>query len=590
MRSSRRHQIRQATRRCAWHFDVRARRTSAWRRSSSSMRPRWRRHSTRAARKWTTTTRHLRRPLPLRDFPRSSRCSGRALLRRGAIPWRASSAGCVPSPCACAALPLSWSPTSAQLIELARLEVARVSTLGIAGFDTPLSGDAMTEAAIALDGVRELFADAGPGFWNSLAPARRLFDASLVRAAVYLRAHPDFDSFNRLAFITEYAAPVTQALDQIRKQASTVPVRIPRAWRASSSSVFDTDAFDVRAYAPTTAPRSSRELIELGRRLFFDVRLSGTGARSCASCHNPATAFQDGLVRASSIRPDAPRVARNTPTLINAALAPAQFVDERSVTLEDQVLEVLRSPAEMASSAEQAAAALSRRLVDARDVRSRVPRRRHRFPPLRVRQSLAAFVRSLVSLDSRFDRAVRPGGDTTLLDDDEKRGFTLFMGKAKCGTCHFAPLFNGTSPPLYMSSDLEVIGTPISPSSPTDVDPDSGRARIDHLPLHLRAFKTPSSAERDADRAVHAQRRVPVTRRGVAVLRPRRRGWRGRADRKPDPCDRLTSPVEHGAAADCGVSWSPDRYGWDRLERCVGKALSPERGPRRAISGAVTCL
>lgn len=382
-------------------------------------------------------------------------------------------------------------PTPAQLIELARLELARVSTLAIAGFDTPLSGDAMTEAAIALEGVRELFAEAGPGFWNDLAPARRSFDTSLVRAAEYLRVHPDFDSFNRLAFITEYAAPVAHAIDQLRKQASTVPVRIPRAWRASSASVFDADAFDVRAYAPTTAPRPSPELIQLGRQLFFDVRLSGTGTRSCASCHNPATAFQDGVVRASSIRPDAPRVARNTPTLINAALAPAQFMDERSVTLEDQVLEVLRSPAEMASSAERAAAALS---ADS-SVRAMFARAYHDDSPvsaLRVRQSLAAFVRSLVSTNSRFDRAVRPGGDTTVLDDDERRGFTLFMGKAKCGTCHFAPLFNGTSPPMYMSSDLEVVGTPISPSSPTDVDPDSGRARIDHLPLHLRAFKTPS--------------------------------------------------------------------------------------------------
>ncbi len=381
-------------------------------------------------------------------------------------------------------------PTSAQLIEIARLELARVSTLGIAGFDAPLSGDAMVEAALALDGVRELFAEAGPGYWSALTLARRSFDTPLARAAKYLRDHPDFDSFNRLAFITQYAVPATHALDRLRTEASTVPVRIPRAWRASSASVFDSDAFDVRVYAPTTAPRPSPELIALGRQLFFDVKLSGTGTRSCASCHNPATAFQDGLVRAASIRPNGPPVARNTPTLINAALAPSQFMDERSVTLEDQVLEVLRSPAEMASSAEQAAATLSR---DS-SMRSVFARAYHDDKPisaLRVRQALAAFVRGLVSLRSRFDRAVQPGGDTTALDDDERNGFRLFMGKAKCGTCHFAPLFNGTSPPMYMSSDVEVIGTPRAPSTPTDVDPDSGRARIDHLPLHVRAFKTP---------------------------------------------------------------------------------------------------
>ena len=66
------------------------------------------------------------------------------------------------------------------------------------------------------------------------------------------------------------------------------------------------------------------------------------------------------------------------------------------------------------------------------------------------------------------------------------------MGKAACGTCHFAPLFNGNTPPLYQASDVEVIGTPVSPARPSVVDPDSGRGGIDHLPLHVRAFKTPT--------------------------------------------------------------------------------------------------
>ncbi len=110
--------------------------------------------------------------------------------------------------------------------------------------------------------------------------------------------------------------------------------------------------------------------------------------------------------------------------------------------------------------------------------------------PLRLRQALAAYVRSLVALNSRFDRAVR--GDTGLLTQQERRGFTLFMGKAACGSCHFAPLFSGNTPPLFHSNDVEVIGTPATPSEMAKLDSDSGRAKIDHLSLHLRAFKTPS--------------------------------------------------------------------------------------------------
>ena len=82
-------------------------------------------------------------------------------------------------------------------------------------------------------------------------------------------------------------------------------------------------------------------------------------------------------------------------------------------------------------------------------------------------------------------------GDTAALTGTERRGFNLFMGKAGCGTCHFAPLFGGSTP-LYLSSDVEVIGVPRSPRRPSELDPDSGRARVDGLSRHLHAFKTPS--------------------------------------------------------------------------------------------------
>jgi len=78
------------------------------------------------------------------------------------------------------------------------------------------------------------------------------------------------------------------------------------------------------------------------------------------------------------------------------------------------------------------------------------------------------------------------------MSGEERLGFTLFMGKAGCGTCHFAPLFSGNTPPRYMASDVEVIGTTSSPLTHTTLDADSGRARIDGLPNHVRAFKTPS--------------------------------------------------------------------------------------------------
>jgi cytochrome c peroxidase len=381
-------------------------------------------------------------------------------------------------------------PTDAQLIELARLELARVSTLGIAGFDAQRTKDAMRESADALDGVRRLYARVGGARWPALYDERRALDSTWSRAAAYLRAYPDFERFDRLVFLAIYAEPAARALDAIRQSAHVVPVGMHRGWRSDVPSVYAAGAFNARAYAPSLAPVPTPELIALGRRLFADPRLSGTGTRSCASCHAIDHAFADGMAREPSLGGRGARVARNTPTLINAALQPTQFADERAVTLEDQVREVLRSPSEMGSSVEAAAARLARVPEERRAFASAFGDDPSPVTPTRLQLALAAYVRSLVALDSRFDRAVR--GDTAALSHEERRGFALFMGKGGCGTCHFAPLFGGNTPPLYLNADVEVIGTAVSPEHPERLDADSGRARIDHLPVHVRAFKTPS--------------------------------------------------------------------------------------------------
>ena len=108
-----------------------------------------------------------------------------------------------------------------------------------------------------------------------------------------------------------------------------------------------------------------------------------------------------------------------------------------------------------------------------------------------LRAALAAYLRTLVTLESPVDRALR--GDTAALAPDARRGFTVFMGKAKCGTCHFAPLFNGTVPPGYRKAEAEVLGVPTRPVvQRATLDPDPGRHGEFDAPVWKHAFKTPT--------------------------------------------------------------------------------------------------
>lgn len=362
---------------------------------------------------------------------------------------------------------LTIGDTSA--LDAMRLELARVMTTGVAGYDSDESGDAIAESAAALFGIRDALTHL-----SARAPkVERTRAMELVeRAARVLRDAPDFDSFDRFSFISGAGIPAGGALVALRHAADPRPPASRRLWRPSAGTPFDSGAFDLSALAPEYAPSPTPELIALGRRLFFDPRLSGPETRSCASCHVPERTFTDARARAAPLPTNHRTPLRNTPTLVNAALQPAMFADERAGFVEDQIRIVLSSPAEMASSPELAAA---RTGLDERT----------------VRVALAAYIRTLTALNSRFDRAIR--GDTTAITPDERRGFNLFVGKARCGTCHFAPLFGGTLPPEFARSELEIIGVPSTTATKNaTVDPDPGRAAVDHWREHQFGFRVPT--------------------------------------------------------------------------------------------------
>ena len=102
--------------------------------------------------------------------------------------------------------------------------------------------------------------------------------------------------------------------------------------------------------------------------------------------------------------------------------------------------------------------------------------------------AIACYERTLIALNTKFDKHMR---GQRLLSANEINGFNLFMGKAKCGTCHFMPLFNGAKPPRYYYTETEVIGVPDKNSKVNSkLDEDEGRFSITGLTIHKYAFKT----------------------------------------------------------------------------------------------------
>jgi cytochrome c peroxidase len=109
----------------------------------------------------------------------------------------------------------------------------------------------------------------------------------------------------------------------------------------------------------------------------------------------------------------------------------------------------------------------------------------------KIRNAIGSYVRSLQPFSSHFDDYMK--GKDDALNAEEIAGFNLFMGKAKCGTCHFAPVFNGTIPPWFTKSESEIIGIPEKAVwENAKIDPDPGRYAINQLEELKYAFKTPT--------------------------------------------------------------------------------------------------
>lgn len=226
--------------------------------------------------------------------------------------------------------------------------------------------------------------------------------------------------------------------------------------------------------APLAPPsKENAAKAALGALLFADTRLSDDGIRACVTCHEPSRAFTDGLPRAKAH--DGKSLQRNTPSLYNLGSSVHFFADGRAASLEDQARVPMTAANEMAGDL----ATIAQRLNSDVAIRTAVA---EAFPgtvevtDTTLMAALAAYERTLISPQTRFDRWVE--GDDGALSSQERRGFSLFVGKAGCVGCHGGWRFT--------DDGFRDIGLP---------GDDPGRSAIVGGAPDLRQFKTPGLRE-----------------------------------------------------------------------------------------------
>jgi cytochrome c peroxidase len=371
-----------------------------------------------------------------------------------------------------------------RILDAAKLEVFRIIALGITGFDNSLSLNSMKESSESLKSLRDIL------YLYISKKEKTTLLQDLNASIAYLNHNPDFDSFDRATFITSFGNEISAGIAQLEQNLPGDKIKYNRMLRQEVRTLFDSDAFNVDAFSPGPEYHITDAKVGLGKRLFYDPLLSGTGTRSCASCHNPDLAFTDGLAKHTDVHVPSKLLTRNVPTLLNAALQSNYFYDMRALTLEDQVRDVISSKQEMDGSmdaiikyvsADKSYQSLFATAFSAKTGKG--------ISSDQVTNALACYIRSLTKLNSRFDEYMR--GNRDALSKPELKGFNLFMGKAKCATCHFAPLFNGATPPKYVESETEVLGVPASLADST-LDSDLGYYNVIGVDSYKNAFKVPT--------------------------------------------------------------------------------------------------
>jgi cytochrome c peroxidase len=371
------------------------------------------------------------------------------------------------------------------------LFLLNLASIYTTGFDCPDKGQILPELKAMLKEVDEIYGSFNQTFPNTKLPDSYLILFAKTRTFVDSQAD-DYATFNHYQFIREFVNPLFAVNQQlIRKYHVVSRSFVDYTLSKTANSIFSKELYNGQnskgIYLRINDESTLAKIDEVGKLLFFDPILSGNNQRSCVSCHKPTQFFTDTNATTSLQYNYAGLLDRNTPSLVNAPFNHLLMADGQHFTLQMQCKAVITNPIEMGAKE----AELMQKVLSCPEYKEAFSQLLPFTPTEKeinfdhITSAITYYYAKFSKHNSPFDLAMN---QVTQAPPNVARGFNIFMGKAECGTCHFAPIFNGVKPP-YVGSEFEVLGTPQDKDYKT-LSKDFGRYLINPAFETKHGFRT----------------------------------------------------------------------------------------------------
>ncbi len=372
-----------------------------------------------------------------------------------------------------------------------RLYLLNLATIYTTGFECPDTKQIIPELRLLLTETNTIY-----HAFNKSYPATALthqYSTLYNNTIQFVNKQPDnYEQFDHYTLLRDYINPL-YALNQQMILVYKVHSKslVDYALNKQASSIFSKSLYFAQnpkgIFHRVQDEAGLAEMDRLGKLLFFDPLLSGNNERSCASCHSPSQFFTDTVTATSLAFNHQGFLARNTPTLLNAQYNHLLMADGKHYTLQSQTKGVISNTEEMDCAEKE----MIQKIGSCKEYQKGFEKLLQYTPqePKLTADHIASVITFYYSKFSKysapFDEAMNQKAS---LSQEVQKGFNLFMSKAQCGTCHFAPQFNGVKPP-YIGSEFEVLGVPAN-TNYTALSKDNGRYTINPATETLNAFRT----------------------------------------------------------------------------------------------------